>query len=278
MKKAIALIRRTILALIGVLLLAMVGPNASPGGSDVLAGLGLTKATAGEGILEALASGTPYNEAAFKAFKALPTASRATVVSAGLGWIKAAAATTEFKAAYASLREREKPQPPTPRPTATDQIKKMKADMEKSIAEMRKNMAAMDAEMKKTMEASAAAMRAQVEQMEKDPQQRDLMRQMTEMAVAEDKRRHEEELKAWEGKWPADPNLLIRKRIQDFLAVSAGVDFAAKLAPRGEKMVFVNDDYERKSPEWKICFRAGKEATAAARAFATAWLAELEKN
>jgi hypothetical protein len=30
-------------------------------------------------------------------------------------------------------------------------------------------------------------------------------------------------------------------------------------------------------PEWKICCRAGKEATEAAREFARAWLAELKK-
>jgi hypothetical protein len=43
-------------------------------------------------------------------------------------------------------------------------------------------------------------------------------------------------------------------------------------------MVFVNNDYERKPPEWKLCFRAGKEATAAARVFASDWLAELKRS
>jgi hypothetical protein len=42
-------------------------------------------------------------------------------------------------------------------------------------------------------------------------------------------------------------------------------------------MVFADEKLEAKPAEWKLCFRAGKEATGAARAFAEGWLAELEK-
>jgi hypothetical protein len=253
------------------------GLSAAPGEADVLAKLGLTPAAAGEGMLEALASGTPYNEAALKAFKMLPAAARAAVVTAGLGWIKSHAASAEFLAAYQELRRQEKPEAPAARLAADDPAKKMKADMEKNIAEMRKGMAAMDAETKKVMETTIQEMRAQVERMGSDPQQKKLWEQMAEMERAEDKKRHEQELQAWEEKLPADPRALIRKRINDFLAVSAGVDFSAKLTPRGDKMIFAREDYEQKPSEWKLCFRAGKEATAAARAFAETWLAELGK-
>jgi hypothetical protein len=200
------------------------------------------------------------------------------VVSAGLGWIKSYAAGAEFKAAYEKLREQEMPQAPETRLSADDEMKKMKDEMEKSIAEMKKNMAGMDAETRKAMEGAVQEMRAQLERMEKDPGQRDLMRQMSEMSSAEDRKSHEEALGEWQRLYPADPRELIQRRIREFLAVSAGVDFAAGLMPRGDKMVFVREDYELKPPEWKLCFRAGKEATAAARAFAATWLAELEKN
>ncbi len=262
-----------------LILFAMaVSLSAASPGADVLARLGLTPAAAGEGILEALVSGTPYSGAAMKAFKALPAASRAATVSAGLGWIKAYAGSGEFAAAYSAWREKERPAPPAPRPAADEQMKKMKADMEKSIAEMRKGMAAMDADTRKTMEGVIQEMRAQMERMASDPQQREYMRQATELTAAEDKKRQEEELQEWERRYPADPRALIKKRINDFLVMSAGVDFTAKLTPRGEHMVFVNGDYERKPPEWKLCFRAGKEATAAARVFAGDWLAELERS
>jgi hypothetical protein len=262
-----------------LILFAMaVSLSAAPPGADVLAKLGLTPVAAGDGILEALASGTPYNETAFKAFQALPASARAAVVSAGLGWIKAYVASAEFQAAYGELRRKDKPEAPAPRPAADDPVKKMKADMENSIAQMRKGMAAMDAETRKVMETTIREMRAQMQRMESDPQQKGLMVQMAEMERAEEKKRHEAALQAWEEKLPADPRVLIGKRIADFLVMSAGVDFTAKLAPRGEQMVFVNNEYERKPPEWKLCFRAGKEATAAARVFASDWLAELKRS
>jgi hypothetical protein len=252
--------------------------KASAGGDDVLDKLNLAPAAAKEGVLEVLAGGTAYNESAYKVFKSLPGLARETVVRAGLAWIKSYAGSAEFKAAYAELREHKKPKAPEPRPSADDEIKKMKAEMEKSIAEMRKNMAAMDAETKKSMEAGIQQMNAQMERMEKDPQQREIMRQSVEMARADDKKRHEEKLAEWEKRYPADPRLLIKKRINDFLAASAGIDYSANLVPRGDKMAFAKEEYERKPSEWKLCFRAGKEATEAARALAKAWLAELERN
>ena len=153
----------------------------------------------------------------------------------------------------------------------------MRADMEKGIAEMKQNMAAMDAETRKAMEGVIREMRAQMEKMESGPQ-KEMLRQAAEASAAESKKRHEEELGEWQRRLPADPRVLIQRRIQEFLALSAGVDFAARLAPRGEHQVFVREDYEKMPPEWKLCFRAGKEATAAARAFAAAWLAELERK
>lgn len=250
----------------------------APGSDDVLAKLGLDQASARESILDSLANGSVYNDAAFKAFKSLPGLARETIVRAGLAWIKSYAAGAEFKAAYEKLREQEKPQAPEARPSADDEMKKMRAETEKSIAEMRKNMAAMDAETKKAMEGAIKEMRAQMEKMEKDPGQRDLMRQIAEMSAAEDQKHYDGELKTWEEKFPADPRALIKRRIGEFLAASADVDYAAKLVPRGDLLVFADEGYERKPAAWKLCFRAGREATATARAFAKVWLAELGKS
>jgi hypothetical protein len=247
-------------------------------GSAVLTKLALDPVSAKESILDSLTSGSVYNYKAMEAFKALPASARAAIVSAGLGWIKAYVETAEFQTAYGEYRAKEKPETPAVRPAQDEQIKKQKAEFEKQVVEMRKSMAGLDAATKESMDNSIKEMRAQMEAMEKDPQQKELMRQMTEMARSEDKKKYEEQLADWDSKFPADPRLLIKKRINAFLAASAGVDFAAKLAVLGDKMVFVNGDYEQKPPEWKVCFRAGKEATDAARAFAKTWLTELEKK
>lgn len=75
-----------------------------------------------------------------------------------------------------------------------------------------------------------------------------------------------------EKRYPANANDLIRQRLKDFLAISATVDFDAKL----NGSMFANPEYESKSGEWKMCFRAGKAVVQAAREEAEAWLKELE--
>ena len=268
-----------LLAMVAMVFGASAGPAYAQAGDNVLAKLNLAPQEAKESVVQTLADGgIPYSDAAYKAFKTLPGMARETIVRASLAWIKSYAASAEFKAAYGKLREQEKPQAPEARLSADDEMKKIKAEMEKNIAEMRQNMASMDAEMKKQMEAVIKELRSQTERMEKDPQQKEMMRQGTAMAVEEDKKRYEEDLKEWEQRYPADPRALIKRRISEFLAASAGIDYAAKLVPRGDKMVFASDAYEQKPPEWKLCFRAGKEASEAARSFAQAWLAEMNRN
>jgi hypothetical protein len=75
-----------------------------------------------------------------------------------------------------------------------------------------------------------------------------------------------------EKKYPSDPAELVKKRLTDFLAVSATVDFDAETD--GARM-FVKPEYEKKSSQWKMCFRAGREVVQAAREEAQKWLNEL---
>jgi hypothetical protein len=79
-------------------------------------------------------------------------------------------------------------------------------------------------------------------------------------------------LAAFERRWPADPKSLVARRLQEFLDISADVDFDAKLVPAGKLMRFADPRYEEKPPTWKLCFRSGREAVAAAREAAHAWL------
>ena len=51
------------------------------------------------------------------------------------------------------------------------------------------------------------------------------------------------------------------------------IDFNAKL----NGTTFVSPDYEAKSSNGKLAFRAGRETTERARAFAQRWLAELKQ-
>ena len=73
-------------------------------------------------------------------------------------------------------------------------------------------------------------------------------------------------------KYPANPDELIKKRLESFMEISATVDFDAQL----NGSMFANPEYEKKSDQWKMCFRAGKAVIAAAREEVATWLKELQ--
>jgi hypothetical protein len=87
-----------------------------------------------------------------------------------------------------------------------------------------------------------------------------------------------EAVQEWEQQYPQDQRYFVKHRLQEFLAITSSVDFGAALEKHPyytNKMIFANPEYERKPEEWKKTFRAGKEATTAARQFAQQWLKEL---
>lgn len=77
---------------------------------------------------------------------------------------------------------------------------------------------------------------------------------------------------AWEKAYPADPAILVKKRLQEYLQVAATVDFNAKLTGEGKKKTFVNPVYEKKSLKWKAIYRSGKEVNDVVTAFIKEWL------
>jgi hypothetical protein len=101
-------------------------------------------------------------------------------------------------------------------------------------------------------------------------------RKMERMGIEHERKqeddRHAERMAQWQKEFPADPRQLVKARLEQFLRDTAGVDYAATL--NGRK--FANAAYERKPDEWKLAYRAGKEPTEKARAFAQAWLAEMK--
>jgi hypothetical protein len=78
----------------------------------------------------------------------------------------------------------------------------------------------------------------------------------------------------WEGKFPEDPSLIVKKRLEEYLALVRTVDFEAQLsAPDAYKVrKFVNPAYEKKSMQWKALYRAGKEVNLEVTKFVNDWL------
>ncbi len=68
---------------------------------------------------------------------------------------------------------------------------------------------------------------------------------------------------------------LLKVSLRDFVTTAATVDFSAATMSKGNRTVFVNPAYEKKSALWKMIFRNGKAPTEVGLAFAKAWLTEL---
>jgi hypothetical protein len=96
---------------------------------------------------------------------------------------------------------------------------------------------------------------------EQDRQQQNAMRQQE----------YQERLAKFQAGHPADPREAIRRALNEFLQVSASVDFNARVV-NGR---FVDAAYQAKDEQWKRCFRAGKPAVDAAREIAQGWLQQL---
>ncbi|MBC8769514.1 hypothetical protein H4O18_16065 [Arenibacter sp. BSSL-BM3] len=78
----------------------------------------------------------------------------------------------------------------------------------------------------------------------------------------------------WEQSFPANPEVLVKRRLQEYLALAGTVDFSAKLTEPDNYKIrkFVNPAYEKKSLQWKACYRAGKEVNDVFTAFVKEWL------
>ncbi len=68
---------------------------------------------------------------------------------------------------------------------------------------------------------------------------------------------------------------MLKRQLQNFVAIAKTVDFKAATADKAGKKVFVNAAYERRSEFWKMLYRLGPGGTSAAMAVAQGWIGEL---
>lgn len=134
-------------------------------------------------------------------------------------------------------------------------------------------------------EAAEAQVQGQVDQAMAQMEQMMAMMppaQQAEMKKAMAKAKAEKAQKAQKGDRgegnapPKDPNVNLRKALQHYLAVTDGVDYGATLSFQNGRKYFANKAFEAKPAEWKMAFRAGREASEGARTYVRAWLAALK--
>jgi hypothetical protein len=244
---------------------------------NVFGSLGMQEAGVKRDIVYAFINGSVNVYPARNAFKAAAPAARAALVKGVFDWCRAYTASPAYKAQYDQERANAAPKQPKPK-NVDAELARMKAEQQKAIEDAKKNLAQMPANIRPQMEATIKQMEAENAKRDADPKFAEMMRQSIEMQNAEEQRQHQESVVRYNQRYPADPSVLVATRLRQFLDVSKDVDFGAALVPGpGSKQRFANAAYEAKPAEWKLCYRAGKEATAAGREAAQAWLAALGK-
>jgi len=242
-----------------------------------LADFGLKENELKQRIVNSLEYGTVPVYPDKKLFKAAPPAVQAASVKNALGWVKTYSESAAFKADYAKQRESAKPAPPQSKGTPDEQFAKFLAEQRQGVENMKKSVAKMSPDMQKQMEGTVRQMEATVEQYAKDPQMAAMLKQGYERESISEQKNYQDRLAKYEKTFPPDSRVLIAARLHQFLDLSQNIPFDAKLVPSGPgKMKFADPQYEAKSDQWKLCYRAGRESVQAARAFATQWLHPIE--
>jgi hypothetical protein len=252
-----------------VFALALTLGGAGLAAQTVLSRLGVSESHAREIVMSAIEGIFGLGNTA-KPFLALAPAARAAAVNEVVGWAKAYFASPTFKAEWAKERDQAKPQQDA-RGTVDDELKAKLAEQQKGLDDAKKMLPMLPPDGQK-------AMLEQLKQMEatmKDPAQQKMQRDMIVAERGDKDKQFQDDMKRWGEQFPADYNLLLAKRLHDFLALSADVNFDAKLKVENSVKVFADPQFEEKATEWKMCYRAGREATQAARAAATQWLKEI---
>jgi len=202
---------------------------------------------------------------------------RADIAKNLLAYTKSYVNGAEFKNFYARQRADFKPMEPTKTIRSKEEIRRaLIADYEKSIRESEKVMGTVDADLKKIFQENIVSAKKQIEDLKKpDNQVVEIMHQGEISNQRYEQERYRKDLAKWETDYPADPNGLVKKRLQRYLDIAATVDFEAKLTEKYGKMRFVNPAYESKSADWKVIYRAGKDVCDVTRQFAGEWIKEL---
>lgn len=249
----------------------LMAPAVSLHGADIFAQLGIPVQAAKEAAAAVISGGISNPGLPSAAFKLLPPAARAELATAGVAWLKTYTASAEFKAHYDRVRETHMPQPPSFEGTPEDELKRAADEQKQQAEESKQAIASLPPDQRKALEqalAASAAALARADTPEQRRQQLDAIR----AGRAERTKRYEQDLASWKQEYPDNPAPLIAKRLREFLVMSADVDFAAAVTTADGRTRFANPAYEAKSSQWKMCYRAGREATTAARAAVTLWL------
>ena len=248
---------------------------------DHLATLGISEGRAKEAVFDSFIGGTVSLAGKPAAFIALPAQGRVAIVNFALTTARTYVESDDFKKRYADHREANGPDPLPEAQTADQIFAKERANFEAQVEGMRKLFDQITPQQIATLEQGWAEMRQRFDDMQKGDRRKE-MEALLKQERDEEVSVHAEAMKALDQKYPPDPRAMVALRLRHFLDVTKDVAFDARLVDKatdkGTKKVFADAALEAKPDEWKLCFRAGKQATDTARVFAQKWLSDLQSQ
>lgn len=208
--------------------------------------------------------------------KSLSTGNAALITKDLLNYAKAYLNSPAVGDAFEKERLSVKPMAPEAKTISKEAIRIEKiASMRKSIQDS-EDLVKKFPDMEKSMRKSIAELEKVIKDYE-TPESKmiDLFYQSELDQRKQEEERYQRDLKKWQADYPANYKLRIKSQLQKYLDQAATVDFDAALTDKYGKKVFVNPTYERKSSEWKMIYRAGKDVHNVAQPFVKQWVSEL---
>ncbi|MBC7851531.1 MAG: hypothetical protein H7Y31_17435 [Chitinophagaceae bacterium] len=243
--------------------------------TEFLKQLGIGKSDADKKITRSILGGS-LDAYGLKNAKNIALGNRTAVAKELLIYTKAAVNTEAFKKEYKEMKDSYKPEFVAIQ-TPEDFKKETLARYRKMVADAENNVKSANADLKPIFQTILTEGQKQLKEYE-NPKNQAFIRYEKSYpeTVSFNQQNYDHRIKLWEENYPTNHLLFVKKRLIDFMAETADIDFNAELKERDGRKVFVNRAYESKGNRWKMAFRAGKQVVAPAREFVEKWIGEIE--
>jgi hypothetical protein len=243
---------------------------------DVLSSLGITSSQANERITSTIMGGY-INTYGIKNLKSIASGNRTAVAQDLLVYTKTYVNSPDFTREYMAAKQAHKPDAGTA-PEAPEVFKNKLVEQAKlSLDNAQKYYNEASAETKALFKEALEDAKKYAADMQ-DPEN-DLLKSYADgysMMLDNYKKDSAARIAQWQAEYPDNSILFVKKRLEEFMKVTADIDFNAELVEKNGKKYFVNQQYERKDYRWKMAFRAGSDVIKPSRDFVQQWLNEIK--
>lgn len=246
---------------------------------DLWKQLGITQSIADINIRVSV-TGNSLQYAGAKNSKNILISNRPAIVNELVAYAKKYTASTEFKKEYANIRRNAKPKEPMLFTINVDSIRNSERKrILQDIKLTEGNANHPNSKIKNAVPYRLEALKKELAAVD-DPNNKRVQSEVKQLESYNKahKDAYQKEQDQYISRYPENPQTLIKKRLQDILDITADVDYNAEVKQGPKFKYFVNPEYEKKSKEWKLAYRAGKAATDAVRAAAEKWIADISKQ